>query len=223
MTIPLIPKPQFPSVPDVSGVPPIPRSPTVPAPSTTFAPSETRSLPADTTQRVWGIYDANNNPAIIVDSIMVVKPTNDAKVSSFPVEDGGFVSFNKVQTPYDVKVKVSLGGDLAAMSKLLDDLAALLVSVDLFSIVTPYEVYLNATLEKYDYSQEARRGANRIEAELSFKEVRTVTPQFTSVALPPSKVKKPGSASTQDSGKQQGQKTSVASKLVNGVSNWLKK
>src|SRR4051812_9617013 len=115
MTIPIVPKPEFPTVPNAPGVPPIPRSPSVPPPTTTNSGADSQSLPVDVSQRVWGIYDEDNNPALIVDSILVVKPSNGSKISDFPVEDGGFASFNKVQSPYSVKVRISVGGDDVAM------------------------------------------------------------------------------------------------------------
>lgn len=213
MTIPVVPKPAFPTIPDAPGVPPIPRNPATPPPDTQFENADGSELPVDAVNQIWGVFDSNNQPAFVVDTYVSIKPKNDSKVSDFPVESGSFVTFNKVQTPYDVKVTVALGGDAEAMSTLLERVNDMQTSFELFSITTPYESYLNATLVTYDYSHEAKTGSNMIKAELFFKEIRQVSAQFTTVKLPAAKVKNAASASAVDGGKKQGKKTSAITSL----------
>lgn len=174
---------------------------------------------------IWGVFDANNNPAFVVDTYMMLSPSASSKVSEFPVENGSFASFNKVQKPREVSIRVSLGGDPTAMTTLLEKFETLRLSTAMLSVVTPYAVYLNMVLTNYKNEHTSIKGASRIEADLKFEEIRQVTPTFSNVALPASKVKNPASASSTDGGKQQGQTppTSILSSGVNSVTSWFKK
>lgn len=224
MAIPLTPKAPYPNVPDVAGVPPIARSSSVPpSPQPAFSTSDSATTPTAATVPEWGVFDAAGKPAFVVDTYMQIKPNDDVKVSTFPVEKGAFGSFNKVNIPNDVELVVSLGNDQAAMTELLSVLKTMINSTDLFTIVTPNESFLNMSLEKKNYSRTSKNGVSRLEVHLKFIEVREILPQFTTVALPSKKVKNPASASTNEQGKQQEQKTSVLSNLVNFKSPWGKK
>lgn len=224
MTIPTVPFPPYPTVPNAPGVPQVLRDPTASAAAIAgFTTTDTFSTSSANQSNVWGVFDASNKPAFSVDTYLEFAPNNAAKQSDFPTEQGGFNSFNKVQSPYKVNVKISQAGTLQQMQALLDTLKTLLVSTDFLSVITPMETYANCTLVDYKYRQTAKSGAGRIEATLTFEEAREVTATFTTVALPAAKVKNPGSAATSDNGKQQGQSPSVLSSGVNSVSNWLKK
>jgi hypothetical protein len=167
-------------------------------------PARTKITPS-TVKNVWGIYDDKLKPVLDIDSCLDVSYTGAMKVSSFPVEKGGFISYNKVREPYKAKVKVAVGGKSARIEKLLKDLETLLSSTTLYRIVTPEMTYLNATVEHYSYKRAEKDGRNMITAELEIMEVREVTPQYTTVALPAAKAKKAGDASKVNGGKVQGQ------------------
>ena len=225
MAIPLVPLPPYPTVPNAPGVPQLLNADLVPAlaDDTSLPNSDAFTDSSANQDAVWGVFDANNQPAFTVDTYMMLSPSNKTKQSDFPTEQGGFTSFNKVQTPYTVKIRVSLAGSLSQMQDLLTTFKTLSLSTDFLSVVTPMDTYTNCTLVDFKYEQTARKGAGRIEADLSFEEAREVSAAFTNVTLPAAKVKNPGSAATSDSGKQQGAPTSVLSSGVNSVSNWLKK
>ena len=52
----------------------------------------------------WGIFDQSGDPVITADTIVEVGYRREYRISDFPVEEGSFASYNKVQTPYDVRV-----------------------------------------------------------------------------------------------------------------------
>ena len=152
---------------------------------------------------VWGIFaDDGVTSMLDVDTITAFHYTDDGKVSDFPVEKGSFATYNKVETPYQARVKVSVGGDSVLIARVLAQLRFLKQDTTaLYHIVTPEIIYIGATVVKFDYSREAKNGSNSIHANLTIKEVREVVPQYASVSL--QATKKPQSKSKKDTGKGQ--------------------
>jgi hypothetical protein len=174
----------FPNVPNVPGVPAIARSITVPTPQAL----EVGAVGALTdllgfTAPVWGVFDQSGNKALNPDSFLAFEYKNSSRVSDYPQEQGAFASYNKVATPFDVRVRMSIGSDLAARTDFLATCDTMLKSTDLFNVVTPEATYVNVTLDNYDYRREQKNGATLITVELSFVEIRiTATAQFSSGA-----------------------------------------
>jgi hypothetical protein len=158
----------------------------------------------------WGLYYASGSAsgtagALVfdVDSVLDLKQTGKSKVSTFPVEEGAFASYNKVQEPDATKVRIAVGGPdrVAALQAALDTEKA---ACNLYNVVTPTKTYLNVTLENYDHEQTSSNGGvSGLVVDLSLVQVREVTPAHTTVAI--KKPKQPASASTKTGGKAQGQ------------------
>ncbi len=180
--MPLIP---FPNVPQVPGVPAVFRDLTIP------------SLPelvnlglgglADLLfgTPLWGMYDQDGRQALVFDAFLGVRFRNGGKISSFPVEQGGFSSFNKVDTPYDAAIRLAHSGDMASRNVMLSVLERIVRSTDLYSVVTPEIVYASANLVNYAYTRDTRGGSSQLIVELYLEEVRqTAVAQFTETEEP---------------------------------------
>jgi len=118
-----------------------------------------------------------------VDTCIDLKFSNKAKVSNFPVETGGFASYNKVNEPNAIKVRLAVGGT-ARMAAFQAALMTEVGAPSLYNVVTPTMTYLNVTLESYDHSQTAENGVNLLLVDLSLIEIREVTPAYTTVTIP---------------------------------------
>ena len=139
-------------------------------------------------RQTWGVYFPGAGPVFEVDSFVELKFHDKAKVSSFPTENGGFASYNKVVEAYQPKVKLAVGGQsriAAFMGTLYDELR----TTNLYNIYTPEANYTNVTLEGYSFNRTTKDGRNLIVAELTFMQVVQVTPQYTAVTV--SNPKKP--------------------------------
>lgn len=140
--------------------------------------------------QVWGIY-LNGELALEPDSIFTFGFDNSWRVTNAPQEKGAFQSYNKVSTPYDSRVMVTLGGsdqDRAAFLQTIDDLAN---SLDLYDIVTPDRIYTSANIYDYNLIRRAENGVGLLSVELKFTEIRVpaqqngaTTQAVTSVATP---------------------------------------
>ena len=69
---------------------------------------------SETTSTVkWGIFDSSGEPVIVGDSCLAFEYVRDSNVSKYPVEQGGFESYNKVQAPRGVKLTFTKGGTIS--------------------------------------------------------------------------------------------------------------
>lgn len=147
----------------------------------------------------WMILDNNSNQVIITpDTVPSFEYKAEVRVSDFPVQQGAFASYNSVQMPFTIRMKLvcsglnffqqassalglNFGTQYMQKSDFLTTLEYMRTTTDLFQIVTPDETYANCKLEHYDYRREARQGATMLVVDAWFREVRQVTTSNSSV------------------------------------------
>lgn len=169
---------QFPNIPNVPGVPLLLRSFTVPTVESLALSAASQLLGLVFGTAIWGIYDQGDLPALVPDSFLGIDFKNGSNIPTHPIEEGGFGTYNKVNTPYDCKIKMAISGDEFTRSQFLESCASMLNSIDFYSVVTPEKTYLNATLQNYSYRRESRNGgASMLIVDLWFLEVRSNTIQ----------------------------------------------
>jgi len=165
---------EFPNIPNVPGVPLLARSFTVPTVDSLLNSAASQILGLVFGTAIWGVYDQGGLPALTPDTFLGVDFKNGSNVPTYPIEDGGFGTYNKINTPYDCKVKMAIGGDEFTRTQFLDACATMLDSIDFYSVVTPERTYLNATLQNYAYRRETRNGGtSMLIVDLWFLEIRT--------------------------------------------------
>ena len=181
MPLPVLSVPQFPNIPMVPGVPPIARSPAFPPSELPpFVSSDSPTIKSALGPQQWGIFDSNGTPVIQSDSVVEVDFANEYRISDYPIENGGFESYNKVATPFDARLIFTKGGNDSTRASFLASAASALQSLNLYSVLTPEVSYANANVIHYDYRRTAKAGATLITLEVWLREVRvTVTSRFT--------------------------------------------
>ena len=122
----------------------------------------------------WGIYSNGGGIAINPDTFLGVECKNSFRISNFPQEQGAFASYNKVANPYDVKVTVAVSGYDESKASVLASVFDMIEGTDLFTVVTPDEIYDNASLQNYQYHRDSKHGVTLLIVELWFVEVRLV-------------------------------------------------
>lgn len=172
---------EFPDVPAAAGVPDVPRE-AVAADDQTDDEANTDVLATDDVGGLelqedassqWQILGADGALIIEPDSVVSFEYRNEQKLVSHPIERGSFADFNKVATPYDVRMRMTCGGQ-GAMSRdqFLSQMASLVGSIELCSIVTPDAAYAGANMVHWDYRRENRNGATLLTVDAWFEEVR---------------------------------------------------
>lgn len=121
---------------------------------------------------VWGVY-FNGIPVVPADSVASFTFNQTETISDFPVEGGGFQSFNKVTVPFDARFRFATGGSLLRRQAMIDALRALVSDTNIYDVVTPDQVYLGVNITKVAYSQAADAGATLIVADVWTLQVQT--------------------------------------------------
>lgn len=119
----------------------------------------------------WGLY-RKGVQVIKPDSIISIDYRQDAKISDHPLEDGAFETYNKVGTPYDIRIRMCKGGTQAERTEFLKTCEMLVNSFDVYDVVTPEKTYINANVQRYDYARSATNGVGLLTVEMSIIEIR---------------------------------------------------
>lgn len=172
MPMPTLTVPQYPQVPNLPGVPPLVRSVTNAIAKQAALVNSRPNLPQNATEPVWGIFTPTGAPLVVAESVLGVRLRKEMRVPDYPMEQGAFRSYNKVQMPFDALVKLALGGDSAARAAFLTQIGQLVDSLDLCAVVTPEATYQSANIVHFDYSREAHQGAGMIVVDLWVREIR---------------------------------------------------
>lgn len=133
---------------------------------------------------IWGIF-LGVTPVIRADTVVSLEYRQNWRISDYPVEQGSFESYDKVATPYLARVRMARGGSVADRKSFLDSIAAIAGDLNLYNIVTPEEVFVNANVESYSLVRTAQRGLGLLTVDIVLTEVRvTTSTQFSSAQQP---------------------------------------
>lgn len=186
MPLPNLPVPKFPNVPALPGVPPLLRNlaTTALAPITVLT-GDALGLGGPFTGPDWGIFDDSGNAVIEADSCVAVEIMGEYRVADYPIEQGGFESYNKVTVPYDARVQLCRGGAETDRIAFLNQIRTAAKALDLYTVTTPEQTYVNANIVHFDFRRTARQGATLITADVWLREIRVATAAaFSSPATP---------------------------------------
>lgn len=153
---------------------------------------------------LWAIYATGTSEAVIVpDTVKSFAYRGEARISDYPIEQGAFASFNKVQIPYDIRAVLVCDGRKMDQGDFMTKLEQMKNSTDLFDIATPEVMYLKASLVHYDFRREARSGVTMITADCWFEEIReaaTSTYTVSQTGVPNINSNSPAAATPQNAG-----------------------
>ncbi|MDR0479537.1 MAG: hypothetical protein LBH31_07015 [Burkholderiaceae bacterium] len=179
--------PLYPDVPNQPGVPALPRDPALAAAGIALADESANGidanfaqtadgadLPSDAPLEQWGIFDASGNLAIAPDTIVGTDFRAEVKVADYPIEQGAFGSYNKVQTPFDLRLTMAYSSNATGREVFINTLDTLLKSPLLYTAITPEGAWENITIEHYDYRRDARSGVQMLTVDVWAREVRLI-------------------------------------------------
>lgn len=132
----------------------------------------------------WGIF-LDGFPALEPDSYKSFDFRQDWQISDYPLEGGSFQTYNKVELPFDIRLRIASGGTGSARQLFLNDIEALSQSLELYDIVTPEKVYLSVNCSHVDLRRTSTNGVGMITADLWFTEIREkASVQFSNTQSP---------------------------------------
>lgn len=170
----------FPNIPDVPGVPPLLRS-LIPV----F--NDVQPLAADTTSTFgqspapqWGIFKGGQ-AVVVADSVQRVEYRQDWDMLDYPLEQGAFESYNKVNGPFEAKVRFATGSTETDRQALLNSIEAIAGTLELYDVVTPEKIYQSTNITHFDYSRTAATGGGLLQVDVWVVEIRVnATAKFSS-------------------------------------------
>jgi hypothetical protein len=134
---------------------------------------------------VWAIYDSGGNDAIKPDNWVTFEPLAEATVADYPMQPGAFQSYNKYNTPREVRITVTKGGPDFEREDFLLACDRLRSSTELLNILVPDYSFIGYTLTHVSYSRASDRGITLLQVDLSFREIRQeATAEFSNSKQP---------------------------------------
>jgi hypothetical protein len=172
----------FPNVPFVPGVPALPRPPGFVGAVVDLVIQDALSILGLGFEQEWGLF-LDGLPAVTAESVVSFEFKKGYSIADYPVEEGAFESYNKVQRPFDVRLRFSTGGTTADRQDLLDSIDAICESLDLFDAVTPEATYESLNPISYSYSRASSRGQGLLVVDVFCEQVRvTASSSFTTTS-----------------------------------------
>lgn len=148
----------------------------------------------------WGLF-LDGESVIDAESVVTLDYKQEWTISDYPLEQGAFETYDKVQLPFEVRLRFATGGsdgDRQAFLQSIDDAAN---TLDLYDVVTPETVYSSVNITHYDYRRTSSNGVGLIAVDLTCVEVRvTATATFTNAPQGFSNTAAPSGASPANGG-----------------------
>ena len=184
--MPLIP---FPNVPKLPGVPPLNRAGYQQASNAALkivaAAAGLKALGLVARPRTWLVLGPDGQEILLPDSVLSLEYRGDAKISTYPVEGGGFASYNKVRAPFGLHIVMTCTGTgRQSRAAMLSGLDKLKDGPDLVSIVTPDAVYQSLNLVQYDFQRTSKSSLTMLTISAGFEEVAQTAQATVTTAQP---------------------------------------
>lgn len=185
MPLAITPKPTYPNVPVASGVPSVLRQAGQVNSAIVLLAADAQAIVNLFTGPQWGLFTQGVAPPLIPDSVVRVTYRGEAKVSTAPLEQGAFYSYNKVQDPFAARVTFAIGGFPSARLAFLQAVEGAKQSLGLYDLVMPEGTRQNVNVTHYDFERTALQGVSLLMVDVWVEEIRIVgAPAFSNTAAP---------------------------------------
>lgn len=175
MPIDIVPKSLYPVVPQALGVPSLLRSgaqllDTLALGYLGVGDALSQVIGAETVR--WGVYDASGASIGEYDTMLASEYRNESTISDYPVEQGAFASYNKVDSAFDVTVRMCCGGSDLRRAAFQAACETARKSLRTFTVVTPTRTYQDVNFVGISVQNSRDNGANLLTVELTGREIR---------------------------------------------------
>lgn len=159
------------NVPNLPGVPPLlqpPGNPGIPLP--TLLNADVASV-GQAFPEQWGIFGGSGS-VVLFDTVVKVEYRQGWVVADFPLEQGAFESYDKVETPYDVRIRFGAGKNVANRRKLIQSVKAIAGDLKLYTVITPEDVLPSVNVQHFDYVRTRENGLGVLQLEIWLLQIR---------------------------------------------------
>lgn len=196
--------PIYPNVPFAPGVPPVPRNPNaIPEIDPGVDEIGANEVNSDPDETQWGLQ-LDGEFVIEADNVVSFEYKRDWVIADYQIEKGGYESYDKVQLPFDARVRFSCGGSVDSREAFLKSVKAIENDLKLYDIITPEEVYPSVNVGHVDFRRTAEQGVGLIVVDMYLIEIRdTATQTFANAQASPASptaTKSPSAAAKKNNG-----------------------
>lgn len=170
-----------PNIPFAPGVPALFRSGGQPDPAPGLLQSN--QVVDQRTGKNWGVF-LSGQQVVTPDTFVSIDYRQGWAIADYPVENGAFESYDKVDMPFDARVRFASGGSEQNRQKLLEQVNAIAETLEFYDVVTPEVIYHNCNVQHYDYRRTATNGVGMIILELWLLEIRIAPRRGANVTFP---------------------------------------
>lgn len=139
---------------------------------------------------LWGIFK-DGEPVVVADSVNRFGFKQEWPLSTYPIEEGGFETYDKVQLPFETRVSFMTGGGEEDRQALIDSIESIAGDLELYDVVTPEKVYISCNITRYDYDRIEGPGAGMVRVNVHLSEVRINSSTQFNTASPITQAKNP--------------------------------
>lgn len=159
----------MPNVPFLPGVPPLNGYSAAGAVQLLF--TDLLGLLSGSITPQWGIF-LDGEPVIACDNVVSFDFRRRWNESDYQIEKGGFESYNKVETPFETRVRMSAGGSEIDRQNFLSSVEDIAGDLQLYDVVTPERVYQSVNITGYEYKRTSVNGVGLLVIDVSLLEIR---------------------------------------------------
>ena len=123
---------------------------------------------------VWTLQNEGGGTAVDFDVFLGMEFSGANAVAHEPIEQGGFASYNKQDTPKELTVELACTKMYFNQQPVLENIDKLAAGTQKLSLVTPSSEYKNLNIESYNYTRQNDNGAGMLVVELKLVEIREV-------------------------------------------------
>lgn len=168
----------FPNVPDFPGVPALRRNLSAPVAQLVALVADAFGLLSAGEPQQWGIF-LNGVPVVQPDTVISVSKKHHRAIAEYQLQQGAFESYNKVDTPFVVHMRMVKGGSLSARQDFIESVEAIAATLDLYDVVTPESTITSVSISDIDYDRKAAN-VGLVIFDITLQQVRvTASAQFT--------------------------------------------
>ena len=114
-----------------------------------------------------------------IDSVLGLSVRKGSELSNYRLETGSFATYNKVEKPRIIPIRLVKTGTESDRQQFLMWLEFASKTTELFDVAVPEATYTNLTLVEYSTTRESRSGVTLIVADCVFQEVMQITFEYS--------------------------------------------
>jgi len=135
-------------------------------------PGTTPTVPSSGPQVTprYGIYNGGTEALTGYNSVIGAGYAVDEQVPTYPIENGGFESYNKVAQPFQAKIQYTIY--LSALPAFIAQCEAMRQDTNLYSFLTPFYTWQNVNVVHYDWRLQNKRATSMLIVEVFGNEIR---------------------------------------------------